>query len=95
MLSSPSRPVDCEPEQEQQAVLSRNFLIDNMTDYYNNFIKKDINYEDFVGGEDEEDEEEEDREEARREGRLVNKLRARLKRSKSLEVKASDEGKMF
>lgn len=83
----------------EQEILSRNFLIDNMTDYYNNFIKKDINYKDFLDShEDEEDDEDEitqerrllDNEtmENRKEDRFVNKLlRTRLKRSKSLEIK--------
>lgn len=94
MLSSPSRPVALEQE-----ILSRNFLIDNMTDYYNNFIKKDINYKDFLDShEDEEDDEDEITQESRlldnlamgnrKEDRFVNKLfRTRLKRSKSLEIK--------
>lgn len=70
-----------------------------MTDYYNNFIKKDINYKDFLDShEDEEDDEDEITQESRlldnlamgnrKEDRFVNKLfRTRLKRSKSLEIK--------
>lgn len=95
MLSSPSRPVALEQE-----ILSRNFLIDNMTDYYNNFIKKDINYKDFLDSHENDDEDDEDEMtqesnlldneslENRKEDRFVNKLfRTRLKRSKSLEIK--------
>ncbi len=54
MLSSPAQSVEIEENTQQemndQALLSRNFLIDNMTDYYNNFIKKDIKIEDLRKG---------------------------------------------
>ena len=53
MLSSPSCSLEIEeddgfePQSDANLVLSRNFLIDNMTDYYNNFIMKEINFESF------------------------------------------------
>jgi len=51
MVSSPAQSVEVVENTEQalndQTLLSRNFLIDNMTDYYNNFIKKDIRIEDL------------------------------------------------
>lgn len=52
MMSTPSRLVECDKEldnDQQNQILLRNFLIDNMTDYYNNFIKKDIKIEDLSG----------------------------------------------
>ena len=69
MLSSPSCSLEVEeddgfePQQDANLVLSRNFLIDNMTDYYNNFIKKEINFEsfnknDYDGYDDDDDEDE-------------------------------------
>lgn len=53
MISSPAHSFETQDTMidhekfSQDQVLSRNFLIDNMTDYYNNFIKKDINIEDL------------------------------------------------
>lgn len=72
MLSAPQTT----PDNEQ--ILSRNFLIDNMTDYYNNFIKKETVYCD-------DDQLNKRESKSSRFERLFNKVE-QLKRSKSLEL---------
>lgn len=102
MLSSPSRTVECEEsifhdqQSQRNEILSRNFLIDNMTDYYNNFIKKDIKFEDFYEKDkvrklnhDSDDESYSDSVslDDKKENRFIDKwFKDHLKRSKSLEL---------
>jgi hypothetical protein len=79
MLSTPATTGshDSDPE-----ILSRNFLIDNMTDYYNNFIKKDST--NVYCAEENETEMKKENKTSRFE-RLFNRVE-NLKRSKSLEL---------
>ena len=75
---------------KQNKFLLRNFLIDNMTDYYNHFIKKDINISDQDFCQNEHSTSNpvttESNEIDKKEGRLDRIFKGNLKRSKSLEL---------
>ena len=109
MMSSPSRSIETDEESyikdlenvktikknNNSNQLMRNFLIDNMTDYYNSFIKRDLKYEqgkkdysnvDFDSEEDNfYDTDNDDIAYRKKMNRFDRLFKGRLKRSRSLE----------